>query len=486
MAKTVRKKEFQLSDFQLTYEKIMQIAAFVLAVIHMTLVPFRYAVDYKLFQPYERWFGFILSMAAVIYLFITKIQYSNSWFRVAFFLKKFSTYEQKYMVFLLLWFVISCMNRQSITGARYLHSHDWFIFDMAVNIMILLPMAKFFGKDKAKRAFELIIHVVVGTYTVFTFWALWNVFRLKVITLPGGGQIGMNSKTKLFLGCHYNLTGAIALTMLALCLYMIFTKHIILKIVYTIAAVSHLIVSMLSNSRTVFVAGLTMMIVAAFMYGWNRFADREQKMRIGISAGLAFLCGMVFWLIRPMTFALFEHITHFKELIGSNQVIADDVRELTNLNGRLKIWTACLKVMFSSLNAFFFGVTPGGVTYAMIQYGGLTKEYAHAHNAILQVGVAFGVPAMIGFIGLYISIFLRSLQILFSQDETLFKHAYIVPVVVLCLVVMNLAEAYLVGYYSIMSSVFFLFCGWVIEMSEKPNISVLKLWEDLKKRTISI
>ena len=99
MAKTVRKKEFQLSDFQLTYEKIMQIAAFVLAVIHMTLVPFRYAVDYKLVQPYERWFGFILSMAAVIYLFITKIQYSNSWFRVTFFLKKFSTYEQKYMVF---------------------------------------------------------------------------------------------------------------------------------------------------------------------------------------------------------------------------------------------------------------------------------------------------------------------------------------------------------------------------------------------------
>ena len=110
----------------------------------------------------------------------------------------------------------------------------------------------------------------------------------------------------------------------------------------------------------------------------------------------------------------------------------------------------------------------------MMQIGGLPSECAHAHNVILQVGVAYGVPAMIGFIIFLVFIFLRSVQILFMKKEQSFRCAYMVPVVVLCLVVMNLAEAYLVGYYAIMSSVFFLFCGWIIEMEEGSLKELLK------------
>ncbi len=477
MTKTDKKKIVQVSDFQRKFEKILQIAVFVLAGIHMTLVPFRYAVDILPFQLFELWFGLIIVLIAAVYLSLTKIIFPNTWFRIKALCKKMSCYEQYFMIGLVVWSVIICWYYQSITGDKYIRAHDWIFFDMTISALVLLPMAKFLEKDKAKRRIEFLLHVVIGSYTIFTLWSLWNIFHLHVITLPSGGQIGMDNQTRLYLGCHYNITGAIALTMLAVCIYMILQKQKVLKAVYIIAAAAHVIIVMLSNSRTVFIAGLVMIAAAAFLFSWNLLGNRS--MRVRICAGLAAACvfSVIFWSIRPLTFSLFEHITHYRELLGSSQSIpgelvdssqsiSGDVRKITDLNGRSKIWIASLKVMFSSVRTFLFGVTLAGTTPALTRIGGITFEAAHAHNAVLQVGVAFGVPAMIAFIIFLICIFMKSIRILFVKNEQLFCHAYMVPVVILCLVVMNLAEAYLVGYYAIMSSVFFLFCGWVLEMGE--------------------
>ena len=474
MAKNVKKREIQLSDFQLKYEKILQIAALVLAIIHMTMVPFRYVVSYLDFKAYELWYGLVLVIGIVVYLILTKVHFPNTWFRIKALFSRLSSYEQLYGIGLFAWAIISCWYYQSRTGQAFFHVQDWFLFDMAINMMILLPMAKFLGKDKAKKIIELMLHVVVWAYTFFTFWCLWNVFHLNIVTLPAGGQVGMDSNSRLYLGCHYNITGAIALTMLALCLYMIFQKRKFVRILYIFAGLAHLLVAMLSNSRTVFVAGLVMVAVAGFMACWTCLIDKTFWTRIGISATGAVISVAVYWAVRPLAFLLFEQITHFKELLGSSSSISDDVRELTSLSGRRRIWLASLKVMFSSSRAFFFGVTWAATTQALMQIGGLTFECAHAHNAILQVGVAYGVPAMIGFIIFLAFIFLRSIQILFGKKEQSFHCAYMVPVVVLCLVVMNLAEAYLVGYYAIMSSVFFLFCGWIMEMEEGSLKELLK------------
>ena len=73
MAKNVKKREIQLSDFQLKYEKILQIAALVLAIIHMTMVPFRYVVSYLDFKAYELWYGLVLVIGIVVYLILTKV-----------------------------------------------------------------------------------------------------------------------------------------------------------------------------------------------------------------------------------------------------------------------------------------------------------------------------------------------------------------------------------------------------------------------------
>lgn len=471
--KKTNTKANQIGSFQLQYEKSLQIAAYILCVVHLTLAAFRYVINNKSIQPYELWFGLLLAAALLIYLVLIWIRFPASKKRVSRLFGRLRSHEQRFAVGLLVWLIISCLYNQIMTGRNLIKAFDWYIFDMAADILLMMPMVCFLGMERGKKAFETTIHVTAGTYSVYTLWALWNVFRLKIITLPSGSQIGMDKQTRLYLGCHYNITGAIAVTMLSLCLYMISQKKKAIKICYLIAGLAHLIIVMLSNSRTAFIAGLVMVIVAAFMYCWNRFSVKELRIRIIISAAAAVCCGAIFWEIRPMTFELFEKVTHFKEILGSDNLITEDIRELSGLSGRVKIWAASLKIMFSSPGAFVFGVSPLRVTNALMQIGGLKDAFAHAHNQILQVGVSLGVPAMIGYIVFLIRICLRSIQILFGKNVKLFPHAYMVPIVILCQVVMNATEAYTVAYYSVMGSVFFLFCGQTVGMVDRVQIGEL-------------
>ena len=74
---------------------------------------------------------------------------------------------------------------------------------------------------------------------------------------------------------------------------------------------------------------------------------------------------------------------------------------------------------------------------------------------------------MIAFTVFVVSILWKGLKLVMKILELPFRGAYMVPIIVLFIVVMNLAEAYLVSYFSIMSCVFYLMCGWVCAMTEK-------------------
>lgn len=214
--------------------------------------------------------------------------------------------------------------------------------------------------------------------------------------------------------------------------------------------------------------------------------------RLGISLLVCAVCVGVFWIGRTGSFVLFEKVTHFseelakeagnlsaeggsfgiEELTGriqyeTTQLVktgADNVRRLNNLSNRTKVWKAALKVMISSPQRFFFGVTSFGVTDAIRDIGGYHKEdVAHAHNIILQIGISMGVPAMLLFCAFLILIAVKGIRIL---SKEIGMNSYIIPSIVLCFVVINMGEAYLVGYYSVMACVFYLLCGWIVAMNQ--------------------
>ena len=103
---------------------------------------------------------------------------------------------------------------------------------------------------------------------------------------------------------------------------------------------------------------------------------------------------------------------------------------------------------------------------ALAQY-----RVTHAHNQILQVGLILGVPMMVVFILLLIVMIVKSFRLGLISGKRHFPGAYILPVVFGTYVILTLVEAYLVATFSIMSSLFFLFCGWINALDTTNSVS---------------
>ena len=145
---------------------------------------------------------------------------------------------------------------------------------------------------------------------------------------------------------------------------------------------------------------------------------------------------LLFWWLRTEVFVWYGNITSItvtasEGMQHSVQTSAEEtVRELNNLSGREQIWKGAIRIMLSSPETFFFGVTPFKVMDALKEIAGLTNDFAHAHNVFLQVGVAFGVPMMLAFMIFSVRVLWKGTQIVLRGAGKTYQGAYMAPVIV--------------------------------------------------------
>lgn len=445
---------------QLLFEKGLLFAIWLFSTLFMLLVVFRYTVDISKFMPYIKWYAVLLMAAALLYMLITKLKYPQTTNRIRNFFIGMKSYEQIFMIALFVWFAIVCLVRGIIDQNSYFRIADWWLLDSAVSALLFYPLVYYFSRADKMKAIDTILHIVALSYTLFSAWCLWHVFHLNVITLPSGSQVGLTEHFELCLGCHFNITGALAFTILVIACYMMFLRKTAWKIIYGIVAIIQLYISLLSNSRTVYICVLFLGAACAFLLGLNFAKKKKIVSKLIISSLLAAIFVFALWKLRSVVFSVFNSVTHFiPSTGGSIESTEDMVRDLVGLSGREAIWIGALKAMVSSPGAFLFGVTPFAAPSALHTYGHLSFDPAHAHNIILQVGVSMGVPAMIAFIVFLIIIFLKCFRLVFKATGKDLNRFGMITIIIGSLVLMNMAEAYLVAYYAIMSSVFFLACG---------------------------
>ena len=483
------------SEKRALFEKLLFALAFAVAAFHTLLAAFRYIIPYTKFITPLRWAGFGVFILVALYLFISVCFSSSFLSRLKAIFRQLCTPEQVLLLLMLLWFVLSLLFNQINGCYPYLQAGDWLLFDFVVCTCFLFPLPSLLRRNTSKQWTELLIHLVVITYSVFTIVCLWHIFHLEVLDFPSGEQGGLTENFELVLGLHYNLTGMIAATMFCLCVIMIFTQELSIKILYAVFALSQLVVIYLCNSRTVFVGVLAFVSVTSFFFAWNQLQKQKLLLRLLLSL---LVCGFItalYWFGRSEMFSLFDKITHFRAALSEGLRFSESqwfitklgmhsasvnlpfllaksnaagARGLTNLSHRLDVWAAALKVMFSSPQSFFFGVTLFDAPEAIRDIGGYQRELvAHAHNIILQIGISMGVPAMLMFLAFLVSVAVRSVRILIGKSGRFLKHSYVIPASVLCFVTINMAEAYLIGYFSVMGCFFFLLCGWIVAIDKK-------------------
>ena len=568
--KQVPEKKTGPCKAQLIYEKVLGFGTLFLVLMHMLLALSRYVIDVSVFIPFECWYVLILIIAGLVYPVLYLILWRDTLPRLGNFLKRLISPAQIYCMLLFVWYILVCWINQKEYETPYFALNDWWLLDTFVNCIILFSLPRVLSEGKAKKYIHILLHIVALCGTAIAVYALYCLFTLQVVTLPGGGQIGMAKREMFYIGAHYNISAAIEFSMVLVCLYMLASQKWLLKIPYGAALLVHTYILMMNNSRTAFVACMCSYALALFLMLWNGLYQKPVLLRwIAGFAGAAAAAGII-WVARPRAFQLFEDVTHFSERLAAqssnagpflspaayttpfvirnvpqvtnavssslflllpaagtlrkkakellilpaaaliialafvflpgqqtgesasyiyeaqpaaaNALFVQDgsavlhqadnegekaMRKLTDPMNRDRVWQSAINVLKSGPHFFLIGVTPIGVPVALQEMGGLTFEAAHAHNELLQMAVAMGVPMMVLFAAFLIYMTVKSIRLGMIEGRAHFRGAYMVPIVFAGLAVLTLAEAYLFGYFCIMSSLFFLFCGWINALTGK-------------------
>ncbi len=471
-----KKKLAQASPFQKIYERIMGWAAMLLALFHMW---FSFARHY--FSPERNmsasavalalksadcWAGVLLLCAGVGYLVICKIKYPDTWYRVKALLKRCFSRETLLLLCLFLYFLLCCLV-QSKSYTNIFLSADFHLFDLCVCVFILFVMSAAAGYEKVKRYMDLLLHIIMLASTVFVLWALWNLFHLNIVTLPNGLQLGMTPKFTFYPGVNQNIGASIGTAMVFIALYMIACHRGWLRLVYAAVLLPHLYTVLMTGSRACYIALLAVIPAFVFLFVWHAASKAATAKRLILCCVCTAAAAAAMWLLRDGAFQIFDRITHFSSYIDQEK----KKEPLFQDSGRISIWVSSLKIMFSSPKSFFFGtplgLIPSTIKETLIAIFGSGKEYAHAHNMILQTGLVAGVPGMLLLLAFLISLSVRCVRVGLDRQHNRMEGAYCLPLAVLGFMIVNMFEPFLLFYFSVMGCVFFLFSGWITALDRK-------------------
>ena len=466
-----KKKLAQAGPTQLLLEKILGIAALLLVFYHMLLSFSRhfFAPENDLHASpicmtllaIDRWYALALLLCFLAYLAFSKACCPATWYRITDAFKRCVCKESAILFLLFLYYLFALVS-QSGQYKRVFKSNDFYLLDFAISCFVLLPMANLVGYKKMRKMMAVPLHAIMLLSTGFILWALWHLFHLHLVDLPNGLQIGMTDFYTLYLGVNQNIGAAIGTTMIIIALYMAVSHRGIVRILYSIGIIPHVYATLMTGSRGNFFALMIGLSLIAIVIVWRKASAWEKRRRVTAAciAGLA-TAGIVWWL-RAGVYTIFDSVTHLSQYLN----ISPTARNLVYDTGRLPIWRASIHILFSSSQAFFFGIPsstiPETLQSTMIQLLGSGSLKAHAHNMILQTGLTSGVPGMIAFTAFWVMMAIRCVKVGLAKENPGCPGAFILPVGVLMMVIVNLFEPFLLFYFSVMGCLFFLFCGWVI------------------------
>ena len=457
------------SAFLKTYEKVFTAFLVLITVFHMVCAALACVINMETIKRIEPNIPYVLAAGLLFYIIISAVRYPWNLKRIRAFISRMFTYEQIYFIILWIWFIISIQVNHNVYNKNYYSNNRWNLYDLFFNALILLPLAKLLCREKAKKIIERVLFIVLIAYSGFTFYILPQMFQLNRVVMPSGYAFYVQEKPMAFRwGMHYNLTASYSFVMLVLCLCFMTNHNKIIKIISIFLFPIHLFACHLTNSRTIFYTGIVIFALFLFLCVWNRHSEKNTCFRI-IAALTAVGIGILFYVIsRQASFLLFENISHVNEIVyNTDASITERIRPAnTNIGARRRYWKVTLTRIFNDRTSFFFGVTPSKAPYTT--ESGFRVD--HAHNIVLQIGLCYGFPAMIGFVIFLFLICMKTVRLLYYciKDPSCFL--FIKPVIIIIsLLIPGLVEIHIVR-YGIERCVFMLISGWILELSEQKAI----------------
>lgn len=482
--------------FQRIYEKVLLWAAILLLEFHMLYCPYRELVkDYTIFMRIERWFGLILAIAAIIYLILSAVHF-RSMPRVRAFLCRFRSYEQYFLIFYFIWYIITVALRQHFMGhyhepGFYFRDNDWWMYITGLIAFIMFPLARTIGNRKMEQLVPIMLKIILIPNIVFHTWVLWKYLHMQTVVFPSGTYLETFEGVSMAIGVNRNTTGAYGVTMFALCLYLVMTQKSWRKLPYVFGSAVYLAVLILSNCRTSWYACLITAAATGLLGGWFLLKGRKKNLRICVGLLFAVCCVLMLHWLRAELFLLLDHakelatvtrpVNHITGGYHTPAVLSTHIAGTaveptpltavrtydTGLSQREPLYRASIYTMFHSKYCFFLGVTPSDVGQTLLGVCNVIILEPHAHNFFLQMGMSYGVPTMLLTVAFTVLLAIRSVRILFRHGDHLSPGAWMIPVVVFCMLAQDMMEAFLNSGGTMVTVAFYLFAGWIVALEKE-------------------
>lgn len=508
------------NSFHRGCEKTLFWAVIFLAEYHMFACSFREVLPgySESFFRYERWIGAAILAALVVYLVVSAVRFPETIRRIKHLFRRLCSFEQAYMLWVFVWYIVVLAVWQVIKGEEIslFKENDWWLFEQVLMSFVFFPLPRILGSQRTKRLIEPMIKLVLIPHMLVWAWILLQYFKMNYITFPSGGVLHVGENMSLSFGYNQNITGAGALIMMALCIYMIATQKTLRKLPYFFGVMIYLIILILTNCRTSWYCTLLIGICSIFFAVWFGLKNKPWLLRFGLGILAAVLSILFLNWLRGEVFVLLDASYarirnqaasaeaaeaaartaqiygpsllkgHRSLQAGSLSAIplaaetgtaADVARTIEKdsgtLSGRIPLYKATLDVMFSRKLIFFFGIPSTDFGAAVYGRYGISKYYPHPHNFLLTMGVYYGVPTMLFTAAFLVSLLARCFRILFINKKPLFQGFWMIPVILAALVAEDMMESFLnLSAWSMTCITFYLFAGWVVAMDKEARDKV--------------
>ena len=304
-----KKSMTQLSRFLALYRSALRLGVILLTELFIIVSLMQYAIPEHDYLKHEKRLGAAILLAALLYVVIVACVDRDELRKVGGLIRRMCCFEQVMLILVLLWYILGCAVRSRLDSEPLFKFNDNRLFMFTMTTFVFYPFMTLMGREYAKRIFEGMVHFTMAIYTVFCAWCVWKYYRVEFFTFPSGLRLqNYREGVSMMIGGNINITAAAAVVMLGLCMYMILTQKRAVKILYVFAAIVHLMVMILTNSRTSYLAFLCMVVAAGFLFTWDSLQKSNYFVRFAAGLIVAALCAGAVYAARGSLIKMFSHV----------------------------------------------------------------------------------------------------------------------------------------------------------------------------------
>lgn len=299
----------QRSRLLALYRNVLRWGVILLTEFFIILSLMQYAIPEREYLKHEKRLGAAILLAALIYVVIAACTDRDELRRIGGLIRRMCCFEQIMLILVLLWYILGCAVRSRLDSEPLFKFNDNRLFMFTMTVFAFYPFMTLMGRERAKRIFEGMIHFTMAIYTVFCAWCVWKYYRVEFLTFPSGLRLqNYREGVSMMIGGNINITAAAAVVMTGLCMYMILTQKTVIRILYIPAAIVHLMVMILTNSRTSYLAFLCMVVAAGFLFTWDTLQKSNHLVRFAAGLIAAALCAGAVYAARGSLIKMFSHV----------------------------------------------------------------------------------------------------------------------------------------------------------------------------------